>query len=133
MEGVGNKTNSSITSSVNILLHSVIKLRLYCFENATSCGENLLIVPLILNIFFVICRLISSRGKKLIEIVNRIFCEEIWDFFICPYRPALLLGVRQCSLIWIVFHYINIDTYSSLTLPQIEFNCSLFFVRCQGC
>ncbi len=47
MEGTCNKKNVFITSSVNILLHSVIKLRLcYCFENATSSGENLHIVPL---------------------------------------------------------------------------------------
>ncbi len=40
---------------------------------------------LVLNCFFVICRLILRWFK----IVNRIFCEKFWDFFHRPYRPAL--------------------------------------------
>ncbi len=40
VEDTDNQKNVSITSSVNILLHSVIKLRLCCgFENATSSGK----------------------------------------------------------------------------------------------
>ncbi len=57
------KKNSDIIYFFHIahpyLLHNVIKLRLcYGFENATFSGKNLHIVPLILNNFFVICRLI---------------------------------------------------------------------------
>ncbi len=67
---------------MDILLHSVIKLRLgYCFENENFSGEYLHIVPLILNNFFVICRLILSKGKKI-----DLNCES--DFFLRPYRPA---------------------------------------------
>ncbi len=89
MEGT-DKKKKSITSYMNILLHSVIKVRLcYCFENVTPSGENVYIVHLILNNFFVICGLIFSSKKKKISIVNRIFCEKKRFFFFRPYRPAL--------------------------------------------
>ncbi len=85
---------------MNIFLPNVIKLHLcYCFDNETSSGENLHIVPFILNNFFVSYRSILSRGKKIdINRKSDFFWKNLGFFFLRPYRPALTAVYVLCNL-----------------------------------